>query len=54
MNTYDDYLDMVESDDEPRCPNCGSTDLKEGVAIRDGVPVDYGCNDCRTPFNWPY
>ena len=39
---------------EPTCPNCGSTDLKEGVAIHDGVAVDYGCNECMTPFNHPY
>ena len=39
---------------EPTCPNCGSTDLKEGVAIDGGVAVDYGCNECRTPFNFPY
>jgi transposase-like protein len=53
MNSYDDYLNAVEPE-EPRCPNCGSTDLKEGVAVRDGVPVDYGCKDCMTPFNFPY
>jgi len=43
---------VVWEDNSPthKCPNCGSTDLKSGVATESLKTFDYGCNDCGAVF----